>query len=517
MAEISSKRQRALQSAAEELGLSVEDLLNLEKAPDAVKENKAALEEWSKLKEAKRAWHEEAQIAAGKELAEKPELTLETPKPVISPERAAAESKFGQLQSQAQQELKAAEQASIKKAAQTGATVLPAAIETAEQGVAKGAAKEFGKEVAQDLAKSTKGLSAGSKALIGLGAAGLAGAGAYLAGRDKKEQPAATPASTAAPATTVRQAISTAIAPTTEQNADKKADEILTRSKDFSQRRQEYLEVTPSGALSEKEVEKINSKYESEKNDIEQKLVEAKEEFQAGRNRLQNAELIDTLGKGLVQLMAGIYGLNTGVDAVTGVDFRPKDWSSNFSALQSQYRQQYNEIKDLRSELESRRKEDIRLTEQAREKEAARVGRAGQLALGEMKEEAALAGKQKKAEEKQISEREKLITKARAALGALRESKNKKDRQAQEQKVSAAFEAAGIPSEEISKALKSYEPGSIFTKENYSPLEALIAQPETVQPKTVTGPVDMVAPDGRKLKVPADKVQEMERLGAKRI
>ena len=378
------------------------------------------------------------------------------------------------------------------------------AAEVATEGVAKGAAKEFGEEVAKDLGKAAKGLGPAGKLAVGLGLAGLGAGAAYLGSKKKEEQPARTGGGTAGEI--VVNGLRAAVSPTDENNAGEKAGDSLTRSKEFASRRQEYLDLMPSGALSKKQVESINSKYEDERQSIESKLAEAKADFEAGRNRLANAELIDTLGKGLVQLMAGIYGANTGRDAVTGVDFSPKDWSSSFANLQRQYNQQYSELKDLKSEVESARKEELRQAEDVSEKEASRVGAAGRLALGEMKEEQALGREQKraadaeaKAKREQAEAKQAAVIKLKQAIERLKTKGDKKNIQATKE----AMVATGMSSDDIEQAFDVAESGF----NDYSRLEQFIPAVEVPAATGATTVTIVHKPSGQSITVPANSPQ----------
>lgn len=311
---------------------------------------------------------------------------------------------------------------------------------------------------------------------------------------------------------TVQQAVASTASTKTPDDAVKNVDSVVS----LQQKAQEYLKLLPSAALTPKERQAITSKYATESSKIQEEIDKAKKAYQAGENRLANAELIDTLGKGLVQLMAGWYGMKTGKDAVTGVDFKPKDWSSNFTLLQKKYEQQIDELEKKGTKLEKAEEREMSDLERAKYLEAQRQETAARMSISEKQEEAREAraetkAKQreqetiKKQEQAEAKVRDKLITKANAEIGALRQvastGKTKEIKEA-EKRVAGALRAAGVSAEDVDSALKQYNPGGLFSKADFSPIENLITLPESEEPGKMVTIVDRAS--GKTKQFPAN-------------
>jgi len=255
--------------------------------------------------------------------------------------------------------------------------------------------------------------------------------------------------------------------------------------------------------------------FKSRLDELRAQKDEALKEYQENNNKVVNAELIDALGKGIAQLAAGWYGLNTGRDAVSGVDFKPKDWSNNYLLAEREYRIKHGsieeEIKDIRGQQRELAKE-----ERAENLYQQRVGQA------EKREEEARRKEGVRASEGERKIKEKLTRDLAEKLENLRVAKGK-DRRKLEGEVAGTMRQLGLPSDTVKQAMDSYD--SPMFGYDYSKLENIVEQlqkpegPSATPSAPIGGPrmIDMVAPDGRKLRVPENAVQEMESKGAKRV
>lgn len=343
--------------------------------------------------------------------------------------------------------------------------------------------------IEESVAAATKGLSGKTKALAAAGAGIVAGV-TYLANRNQ-QPPAASTSTPIYPTPSGKNVAPSETppgppAPPSVSPVDK-ATTLLEEQARFKQLQNMFASMVPSGNLSEKQVANISKKYDDEATKIAAELAEAKQEYQAGRDRIQNAALIDSLGKGLAQLMAGLYGVNTGRDAVTGVDFKPKDWSSSFSQLQRDYAQKASELKDLRKEGESKKEQELSFAERQAARAAQQSGAAVRGAFQEVSEEKRQAatearGEQRlaQAEEREAAkaqkEKQKLIDTARAELEGLKQvlrTGDTKTKKKQEEVVAETLGKAGVPTSKIKAALEEYK-GGIFEKDKPEVLDELL-------------------------------------------
>jgi hypothetical protein len=296
------------------------------------------------------------------------------------------------------------------------------------------------------------------------------------------------PKAPASPEKSVQAAISTAAAPTkSPDEAVKKVDAVVDEQAKFKQLQNMYASMSPTGNLSDKQIAAISKKYETESANIASELAVAKQEYKAGKDRLENAALIDSLGKGLAQLMAGLYGVNTGRDAVTGVDFKPKDWSSSFALLQRDYSQRASELKDARKESESGKEKALSLAERQSARTAQESGTAARFALQDIGQEKKQAEAESRAEQKQTASETKevakkkqaqdnLVSQARAEIEGLKQvlrTGDSKTRKKQEEVTAEALGKAGISSAKTAAVLEDYR-GGIFSKDKPELLDTLL-------------------------------------------
>ena len=296
------------------------------------------------------------------------------------------------------------------------------------------------------------------------------------------------PKAPASPEKSVQAAISTAAAPTkSPDEAVKKVDAVVDEQARFKQLQKMYASMSPTGNLSKQEVADISKKYETESANIASELATAKQEYQAGKDRLGNAALIDSLGKGLAQLMAGLYGVNTGRDAVTGVDFKPKDWSSSFALLQKDYSERASELKDARKENESAKEKNLSFEEKQAARTAQESGTAARFAIQDISQEKKQTEAESRAEQKQAASETKevakkkqaqdnLIAQARAEIEGLKQvlrTGDSKTRKKQEEVTAEALGKAGISPTKTAAALNEYR-GGIFSKDKPELLDSLL-------------------------------------------
>lgn len=346
--------------------------------------------------------------------------------------------------------------------------------------VVAGAAKAETPAIEQSVAAATKGLSGKTKALAAAGAAAVASI-AYLANNKSADTPQ--PLTPASSTTKTPDSQPTPTAPSVKP--DDKATSLLEEQAKFKQLQKMY--AMPTGNLPKEQVAAISKKYETESANIASELATAKQEYQAGKDRLGNAALIDSLGKGLAQLMAGLYGVNTGRDAVTGVDFKPKDWSSSFALLQRDYSQRASELKDTRKEIESAKEKDLSFAERQAARTAQESGTAARFAIQDISQEKKQTEAESRAEQKLIAKEaeeadkkkkaeQSLIKNARAEIEGLKrflKTGDKKTIQKQEEVTAEALGKAGISPNKIDKALNEYR-GGIFSKDKPELLDSLL-------------------------------------------
>jgi hypothetical protein len=258
-----------------------------------------------------------------------------------------------------------------------------------------------------------------------------------------------------------------------------------------TEQKSDAIEATaaPLSSSLEESSSKEASVFKSKLDELRAQKAEALKEYQENKNRVANAELIDAIGKGVAQLAAGWFGMNTGRDAVSGVDFRPKDWSSNYLLADREYRTKLGsieeEIKDIRGEERELGREERAEKAYERRVEAATKREETARTRAEEKQEQARQKEAKRKEEERTEDQQKAITKLRQAIEGLKSSSNKKNIQATKE----AMVAAGMSSEQIEQAFDVAEKGI----NDYSRLEQFI--PQVQQPSAPEKPA-AAAPAG---------------------
>lgn len=207
--------------------------------------------------------------------------------------------------------------------------------------------------------------------------------------------------------------------------------------------------------------------------ELQEEKQTALAEYKENKNRVANAELIDSIGKGLAQLVAGWYGLETGRDAVSGVDFKPKDWTNNYLLAEREYK---NKLDALRPEETEIREEKKELAREARTEEA--YGR--RVTEAEKREKQALEKEERRESSRMEQARQKVVTDLSESLAVLKQSKSSKDRKEAEQDVAKSLAAAGIPQKNIDKALEGYK--SPMFGYDYSSLESIVEEMQKQAP-----------------------------------
>lgn len=349
----------------------------------------------------------------------------------------------------------------LPAAGQTTAAIDEAARQAtaAEAAAAAKAATPEVKEVAETVVKSASRMPGKYKALGALGAGALAGGAAYLATRKPEEKvdfrPTPEGTTPRAPTPTGRMEDVSQL-PSRIQNLQKQAAENVDGKSAAIDNTAKPLSKSLEASDS-KEADPFKTRLAELKEDKEK----AYKEYQEGKNRVANAELLDALGKGLAQLAAGWYGLNTGRDAVSGVDFKPKDWSSNYLLAEREYR---TKVGGIEEEIKDIRGEQRELGREARAEKAYER----RVTAAEEKEQKGEARREQKKREEATEQQEKAVTKLRQAIEALKGSSNKKNIQATKE----AMVAAGMSSDQIEEAFDVAESGI----NDYSRLEKFIPQ-----------------------------------------
>lgn len=75
-------------------------------------------------------------------------------------------------------------------------------------------------------------------------------------------------------------------------------------------------------------------------------IENARKDYLAAKERLGIGEAAEMFGKALAQIGAGMYGMRTGIDAVTGVNFNVSDWSKRYEREMADYKQRISEASD---------------------------------------------------------------------------------------------------------------------------------------------------------------------------
>lgn len=78
------------------------------------------------------------------------------------------------------------------------------------------------------------------------------------------------------------------------------------------------------------------------KSDMERNLTS----YEANKRKAEIAEILQTVMLASVRLAAGIHGYRTGKDYTTGLEFNPKDWSSEMAALRDELRTKNDMLKE---------------------------------------------------------------------------------------------------------------------------------------------------------------------------
>jgi hypothetical protein len=245
---------------------------------------------------------------------------------------------------------------------------------------------------------------------------------------------------------------------------------------------------------------------------IEAKLTSDYEKKQA---RVELMKLAETVMGGLVTAIGANALLNR--NSPFAVDFSqgPKtDWNSQFDRLQKDYATQMGLItQKYKIEAAEKRAQAAETGREARFQQELGLKRE---ALG-IKEQKAATEVARKASEKEAASKDKAFAELSGALASLKE----KSTPMSNKQVVANATKLGIPKEEIDLLINKTTGKGLFNLADEEQVSGILEKyrPGQAAPAAAAaqgGLVDMIAPDGRKLKVPANKVQELEARGAKR-
>lgn len=275
----------------------------------------------------------------------------------------------------------------------------------------------------------------------------------------------------------------------------------------------------------EKQVDEFTEAIQSFERRMAAEGKEARDEKKLKEGRLEFMRALETIMHGMVSALGANAMLNRGSPFALDFSKGPQtDWASEFDRLQKSYDSQMAEIRS-RYGLAMKEKQEQRAAAQAASREAREEKRLElqeraleqRGAAAQEKQAQRAAGQAEKAAEKQLALREKAFAELSGSIAALKE----KSTPISAKQVTANATRLGIPPEEIKLLIDKTTGKGFFNFADENKVAEILEKYRPGQAAAEAAPaaeglVDMIAPDGRKLKVPASKVQELEARGAKR-
>lgn len=291
----------------------------------------------------------------------------------------------------------------------------------------------------------------------------------------------------------------------------------------------------------------LQSALTDAKSAFEKSLAQAKTEADRRDTITQWASIAESLGHAMVKYFAASTGARTGQLLGSRLQLQKYDWQKDLDRSLEKLKADTAEAKTMfgitKEDVEAQAKqlgeerktalgerEDI-ARQRAKTSEALLMekARAGQRAeedyasaynrfLMEQAQEQQRAGREAVKETKELGKQETEKQKTFARLSGALASLEKKDTPQARKQLEEAATLLEIPPEEIDELVKETTGEGVFNMAEPSKVQAILSKyrPGAGAAPAATGMVDMVAPDGRELSVPASRVAEMEAKGARR-
>ena len=238
-----------------------------------------------------------------------------------------------------------------------------------------------------------------------------------------------------------------------------------------------------------------------------------REEYKQDKARIELLRLTETIMNGLVTAIGANALLNKGSPYAVDFSKGPKtDWAGEFDRLQKDFNTQMGALNE-KYKLEAAEKREAE-RETARESRFVRGQELDREKLEAQKaKEGQVAGQ--KAQEKATAAKDKAFAELSGALASLKE----KSTPISTKQVVANATKLGVPKEEIDLLVSKTTGKGLFNLADENKVAEILekyrpGQQQAAAPAEAL--VDMVAPDGRALKVPAARVSELEAKGARR-
>jgi hypothetical protein len=245
---------------------------------------------------------------------------------------------------------------------------------------------------------------------------------------------------------------------------------------------------------------------------LEQKLTT---EYEKKKARVELMQLAETVMSGLVTAIGANALLNRGSPYAVDFSKGPKtDWAGEFDRLQKDYSTQMGAIMQ-KYKLEAAEKR-AQAREEAQESRFQRTMEMREKEL-EAKQGQVAGTAAQKAQEKAAAAKDKAFAELSGALASLKE----KSTPISTKQVVANATKLGIPKEEIDLLVSKTTGKGLFNLADEDKVAEILekyrpGQQAAAPAAQAEALVDMVAPDGRALKVPAARVSELEAKGARR-
>jgi len=245
---------------------------------------------------------------------------------------------------------------------------------------------------------------------------------------------------------------------------------------------------------------------------LEQKLTT---EYEKKKARVELMQLAETVMSGLVTAIGANALLNRGSPYAVDFSKGPKtDWAGEFDRLQKDYATQMGAIMQ-KYKLEAAEKR-AQAREEAQESRFQRTMEMREKEL-EAKQGQVAGTAAQKAQEKAAAAKDKAFAELSGALASLKE----KSTPISTKQVVANATKLGIPKEEIDLLVSKTTGKGLFNLADEDKVAEILekyrpGQQAAAPAAQAEALVDMVAPDGRALKVPAARVSELEAKGARR-
>lgn len=153
-----------------------------------------------------------------------------------------------------------------------------------------------------------------------------------------------------------------------EQGAEIEPREFAESTEDFVDRLDTMTKDVYSSEFSEEDKKEFSDAVEG----FEKSRDAVIKAYEEGVRRTEIAEVVELLGQAVAQIAAGWYGLKHGID-MSGVKFKPRDWSGNYSRLAKRLETGLGEIdrkeRTTRSEFKEKESQARRAAEDVERRE----------------------------------------------------------------------------------------------------------------------------------------------------